>query len=121
MRRKLLLSLMLLTLGTIAASAQTSSSRSSGGTTKAAGGETTRTALPRNRLADERGNASGAIGGEKLAPAATGPALRVAGPLKPVAVAKGEPSLGSITKGTGVLPNDGGQVWREYELTPYTS
>jgi hypothetical protein len=121
MRRELLLSLMLLMLGTIAASAQTSSSRSSGGTTKAASGATTRRALPRNHLADERGNASGAIGGDKLAPAATGPALRVAGPLKPVAVAKGEPSLGSITKGTGVLPNDGGQVWREYNLTPYTS
>jgi hypothetical protein len=25
-----------------------------------------------------------------------------------------------ITKGAGVLPNDHGQVWREYDITPYT-
>lgn len=113
MRCERLLSLTLLMLGTIPASAQTSP--------KATSGATTRTAAPRNRLADERGNASGAIGGEKLAPAASSPAIRVAGPLKAVAVAKGEPTLGRISKGTGVLPNDGGQVWREYDLTPYTS
>jgi hypothetical protein len=46
---------------------------------------------------------------------------RVAGPLAPIAVAQGEPTLGRISKGTGALPNDGGQVWREYDLTPYTS
>jgi hypothetical protein len=26
-----------------------------------------------------------------------------------------------ITKGAGVLPNDHGQVWREYDISPYTS
>ncbi len=26
-----------------------------------------------------------------------------------------------VTKGSGVLPNDRGQVWREYDITPYTS
>lgn len=26
-----------------------------------------------------------------------------------------------VQKGAGVLPNDRGQVWREYDLTPYTS
>lgn len=25
-----------------------------------------------------------------------------------------------VTKGTGTLPNDHGQVWREYDITPYT-
>ncbi len=26
-----------------------------------------------------------------------------------------------VTKGSGALPNDQGQVWREYDITPYTS
>ncbi|MCO6455945.1 MAG: hypothetical protein J5I93_11660, partial [Pirellulaceae bacterium] len=26
-----------------------------------------------------------------------------------------------VTKGSGVLPNDSGQVWREYDIQPYTS
>jgi hypothetical protein len=26
-----------------------------------------------------------------------------------------------VTKGTGVLPNDHGQIWREYDIRPYTS
>ena len=26
-----------------------------------------------------------------------------------------------ITKGSGVLPNEHGQVWREYDISPYTS
>jgi hypothetical protein len=26
-----------------------------------------------------------------------------------------------VTKGTGVLPNDHGQVWREYDISPYTT
>lgn len=26
-----------------------------------------------------------------------------------------------VTKGSGLLPNDGGQVWREYDIAPYTS
>jgi hypothetical protein len=113
MRYDRLLSVMLVLLGTLAAHGQTTSTRTKGGTTRAL--------VPRNRVADERGNASGAIGGDKLTPPSPGPAVRVAGPLKPVAVAKGEPTLGSITKGTATLPNDGGQVWREYDLTPYTS
>jgi hypothetical protein len=121
MRWKPSLGSIVLTLATTAALAQTPAIRSTGGTTKATRGAAARTSLPRNRLADERGNASGAIGGDKLSPAASTPATRVAGPLKPLAVAKGEPTLGSITKGTGTLPNDGGQVWREYDLTPYTS
>ena len=25
-----------------------------------------------------------------------------------------------VTKGAGTLPNDHGQVWREYDITPYT-
>src|SRR5688572_13101494 len=26
-----------------------------------------------------------------------------------------------VSKGTGVLPNEHGQVWREYDISPYTS
>ena len=29
-------------------------------------------------------------------------------------------SVARVTKGSGSLPNDEGQVWREYDLTPYT-
>jgi hypothetical protein len=124
MRRETLLSVMLLLIGTLAATGQTTMPGRA--TTTRPSGGTTRAVVPRNRLgaerlADERGNASGALGGDKLMPSPSTPSIRVAGPLKPVAVAKGEPSLGSITKGSASLPNDGGQVWREYDLTPYTS
>ena len=29
-------------------------------------------------------------------------------------------SIAKVTSGTGTLPNDAGQVWREYDITPYT-
>lgn len=120
MRCERLLSILLVIApGVLSAQAQTTPPRSF--TQPRTSGGTTRAVAPRARLADERGNASGAIGGDKLTPVDSAPVVRVAGPLKPVAVAKGEPSLGSITKGTPTLPNDGGQVWREYDLKPYTS
>ena len=81
--------------------------------------------MPRNsRVADERGNAADAVGTppvRSLPLPSAAATSRVAGPLSPIAVAQGEPSLGRISRGSGVLPNDGGQVWREYDLTPYTS
>ncbi len=30
-------------------------------------------------------------------------------------------SIAQVTNGTGTLPNDGGQVWREYDISPYTT
>jgi hypothetical protein len=30
-------------------------------------------------------------------------------------------NLAGVTKGSGVLPNDHGQIWREYDISPYTS
>jgi hypothetical protein len=30
------------------------------------------------------------------------------------------PSIARVTKGAGTLPNDHGQIWREYDITPYT-
>jgi hypothetical protein len=32
----------------------------------------------------------------------------------------GEPTHARVTKGSGTLPNDQGQVWREYDIRPYT-
>ena len=29
-------------------------------------------------------------------------------------------TIAKVTSGTGTLPNDAGQVWREYDITPYT-
>src|SRR5262245_11925254 len=29
-------------------------------------------------------------------------------------------AIARVTNGTGTLPNDGGQVWREYDISPYT-
>ena len=31
------------------------------------------------------------------------------------------PTRARVTKGSGALPNDQGQVWREYDITPYTT
>lgn len=39
--------------------------------------------------------------------------------LVPILTADNRAGL-KITKGAGVLPNDRGQVWREYDITPYT-
>jgi hypothetical protein len=38
----------------------------------------------------------------------------------PAAPAGPEPTHARVTKGAGTLPNDQGQVWREYDITPYT-
>ncbi len=40
-------------------------------------------------------------------------------PITPTANAP-QPSHAQVTKGSGALPNDHGQVWREYDITPYT-
>jgi hypothetical protein len=32
-----------------------------------------------------------------------------------------EPTHARVSKGSGALPNDQGQVWREYDITPYTN
>ena len=39
--------------------------------------------------------------------------------LQPVSTAP-RASIAKVTSGTGTLPNDAGQVWREYDITPYT-
>lgn len=32
-----------------------------------------------------------------------------------------QPGVLKVVKGSGTLPSDGGQVWREYDISPYTS
>ncbi|MEX2112459.1 MAG: hypothetical protein WD845_04700, partial [Pirellulales bacterium] len=41
-----------------------------------------------------------------------------AAPITPIGAG---PTRARVTKGSGALSNDQGQVWREYEITPYTS
>jgi hypothetical protein len=42
------------------------------------------------------------------------------GNLQPLSSAAPRTSIAKVTSGTGTLPNDAGQVWREYDITPYT-
>jgi hypothetical protein len=39
----------------------------------------------------------------------------------PAPIAGPEPTHARVSKGAGTLPNDQGQVWREYDITPYTN
>jgi hypothetical protein len=41
------------------------------------------------------------------------------GTLQPLSSAP-RASIAKVTNGNGTLPNDAGQVWREYDITPYT-
>jgi len=58
-------------------------------------------------------------------PAATTPAATPTGvqpiePLKDIATGPRR-SQAKVTQSTAVLPNEAGQVWREYDITPYTA
>ncbi|MDX1946674.1 MAG: hypothetical protein SFU86_14835 [Pirellulaceae bacterium] len=72
--------------------------------------------------------AGATISAPPLTPPPTAAPRRTAAPatpaegrdLTPTAAPDVRPGL-KMTKGTGTLPNDAGQVWREYDLTPYTS
>ena len=62
-----------------------------------------------------------ATAGNQVAPAAAprgaGDITPIGGGLAPVGAG---PTRATVTKGSGALPNDQGQVWREYEIRPYT-
>jgi hypothetical protein len=49
-----------------------------------------------------------------------GQGVRQAAAATPSGQAAPRPSIARVTKGTGKLPNDQGQVWRDYDITPYT-
>ena len=62
------------------------------------------------------GNAPGTFTGPAQAPTAIGrvtPAAAVT-PITPRA------PIARVTSGSGTLPNDKGQIWREYDISPYT-
>src|SRR5690606_27290372 len=40
--------------------------------------------------------------------------------LRPITKAEREP-IAHVTKGVDTLPNEHGQVWRDYDITPYTN
>lgn len=41
--------------------------------------------------------------------------------LSPDGLASGKPPITLVNRGTGQLPNDNGQIWREYDISPYTA
>ena len=64
--------------------------------------------------------AAGTVWAQTPAPAAATPAAATPAAV-PAAVAPARPSVVHVTAGNGTLPNEQGQVWREYDITPYTS
>ena len=70
---------------------------------------------------------SSTVSESHLAPKSSGPAPLSAGKLAPIPNARRGPkaqvpkvTVAKVTKGTGTLPNEHGQVWREYDISPYT-
>lgn len=65
------------------------------------------------RTADRGDDASRSDAGSARAPGE---------PLEPLRPITNPPrsTVARVTKGTGALPNEHGQVWREYDITPYT-
>ena len=50
------------------------------------------------------------------------PLSNAAAPITPTPSVASEPiTRAQVSKGTGQLPSDHGQVWREYDITPYTT
>src|SRR4051812_26459395 len=50
------------------------------------------------------------------------PSTMPAAPITPAGMApqSDEPLHAQVSKGAGTLPNEHGQVWREYDISPYT-
>jgi hypothetical protein len=61
---------------------------------------------------------SAPVGGNVAAPPSPGDTTPIAG--GPAAMDPGI-TRARVSKGSGALPNDQGQVWREYDIRPYTS
>jgi hypothetical protein len=66
--------------------------------------------------------AAGATHGSAVVPAAvtSQPTAQPDGGSPPTPANGTRPTIARVSKGTGTLPNDHGQVWREYDITPYT-
>jgi len=83
---------------------------SAGGDRYGAGGEAASTNPFAAAANDRSANASNARGGD-ITPIPAGNGLAPVG---------AGPSRAAVSKGSGTLPNDQGQVWREYDIRPYT-
>ncbi len=75
---------------------------------------------------DRYGSAAGGPGGQPLQPQAS---LRSSAPARDITplpsggmapVGPSAPTRAKVTSGAGALPRDHGQVWREYDIRPYT-
>jgi hypothetical protein len=73
---------------------------------------TSDSAPPGNRYAMSPGTAP--------APAAASAAVGAPGSGPPAAPQNPPVTRAQVTQGSGTLPNDHGQLWREYDITPYT-
>ena len=58
--------------------------------------------------------------GQAFVPARTASAASAGRDLTPAITADARGGL-RVTKGSGTLPNEHGQVWREYDISPYTA
>jgi hypothetical protein len=70
-------------------------------------------------------NSNGPMGSVASDSSAGSSAAQTAGEITPIAgnlapVGAAAPSRAAVSKGNGTLPNDRGQVWREYDIRPYT-
>jgi len=72
------------------------------------------------QVSDQSGAAAGAVSGADAGAARRGvPDTRVPAPLAAISGSPKQP-IARVTGGSGILPNDHGQVWREYDISPYT-
>ncbi len=57
-------------------------------------------------------------GARGIAPGTAGPAAAISAGARPAI--PGQPLFARVSPGSGTLPNTHGQVWREYDISPYT-
>ncbi|MFT5525879.1 MAG: hypothetical protein ACI9HK_003849, partial [Pirellulaceae bacterium] len=72
-------------------------------------------------LANPAVNNSGPLNNNSVAPLTNTSGPRPLEPTLAPGAASNQPIRARVTKGTGTLPNDQNQQWREYDIRPYTS
>ena len=72
------------------------------------------------RVADTRNNVASPAESPANPPAAAGDAAGDQTARAPIEVSA-RPPIARVSKGPSTLPNEHGQVWREYDITPYTA
>jgi hypothetical protein len=81
-----------------------------------------KTAKPDDRYNTAASPSKGPFAGESAAAPAPAPMPADVTPIPGNAPAPLDPAItrARVSKGNGALPNDAGQVWREYDISPYT-